>query len=194
MGNKVIQRICVNAIMIDLFLILGFLRIRVGGFLEIGFGSIVIAFVAILYGPLDAVIVAALGETINQLFFSPYGASPTLPLWVLPVVVRALLIGLLAWRYKKKGDHITNHIVVYYFSLMGVALIVSGLDTGLLYLDGIIMHYPVSYTFVQTIIRFFSSQVTAIICASITLPLYKGVMKALPRLRKKDVQEEHQQQ
>ena len=179
--------------MIDLFLILGFLRVRVGGFLEIGFGSIVIAFVAIMYGPADAMIVAALGETINQLFFSPYGASPTLPLWVLPVVVRALLIGVFANIYKKKGDHITNHILIYYLALMGVSLVISGLDTGLLYLDGAIMNYPVSYTFVQTIIRFGSSQVTAIICASITIPLYKGVMKALPKLKKKDISKEEEQ-
>ena len=177
MGDRIVKRICLNAMMIALFVALGTLRIRIGGFLEIGLGSLVITFVAISYSPVDAMIVAVLGETINQIFISPYGASPTTPLWVAPVVVRALLIGLASWRYRKKSDHITNHYVIYFLTLMCIALIISGLDTGLLYLDGIIMNYPVSYTFVQTILRFVSSQITAILVAALTIPLYRATSR-----------------
>lgn len=179
MGDKIIKRICLDAMMCALFIALGTLRIRIGGFLEIGLGTLVITFVAITYRPIDAILVALIGESINQIFLSPYGLSPTTPLWVMPVVIRGLLIALIALYYRKKEDYITNHPVKYFLYLMGIALIISGLDTGLLYLDGLIMNYPVSYTFIQTITRFGASQVTAIIVAALTIPLYKAASKII---------------
>ena len=174
MGNKIISRICLDAIFLDLFIVLGFLRIRVGNFLEIGFATIVIAYAAIMFSPVDALIIAFLGEGVNQVFLSPYGLSPTTPLWIMPVVLRALIICLVAYFYKKRGDNLVNHKVMLFVTLMGAALIISGVDTGLLYLDGLIMGYPVSYTLFQTGIRFLSSQINAIICAILMIPLYRA--------------------
>ncbi len=60
---------------------------------------------------------------------------------------------------------------------MGTALLISGLDTGLLYLDGLIMDYPVSYTLLQTGMRFLTSQITAVIVALLALGIYKSANK-----------------
>ena len=185
MGNNTIRRMCLDGVLIGLFLVLGLLRIRVGSYLEIGLGTIVIVIAAISLGLWDAVAIAALGEFMNQIFFSGYGLTPTTPLWVLPVVVRALIIGVIAALYRRKGDSLVKHKVLYFVTILGAALVISGLDTAILYLDGIIMGYPVAYTWAQTGIRFLTSQITAIIVAILTIPLHNAVSYLLPAKNKK---------
>ncbi len=179
MGTNTIRRLALDGVLMALFLVLGMVRVR-AGFVEIGFGTIVITLAAFALSPIDALLIGGIGEFISQVFFSGYGLTPTTPLWVLPVALRGLFLGLIALIYKRKGDTITKHIVPCFLSIMGVALFISGLDTGILYLDGLIMNYPVSYTAAQTIIRFATSQLNAIICGILVIPLYKAVMFMLP--------------
>lgn len=186
MGNNRVRRICLDGVLIGLFLVLGLLRIRVGGFLEIGLGTIVLTIAAISISPLDAFVIGAVGETLNQIFFSGYGITPTTPLWVLPVALRGLIIGIIAWLYRRKGDDITRHKVLYFVTIMGTALVISGLDTGLLYLDGLIMGYPVAYTWAQTGIRFLTSQITAVLVALLALPVHGAVAFLLPNEKRGD--------
>ena len=175
MGNKSIRRIAFDGILIGLFLALGALRIRFGTFLEIGLGSLVLLVAALTLSPLDAFMIGTIGELLNQILFSGYGLTPTTPLWVLPVALRGLILGLVAYVYRKKNDNLVNHKVLYFVTVMGTALIISGLDTGILYLDGLIMGYPVQYTVAQTFIRFGTSQLTAVVVALLGLPLQKAV-------------------
>ena len=181
MGDYRIRRIAMDGVLVGMFLVLGLLRLRFGTFLEIGLGTIVITLAAVAISPIDAFIIGAIGETLNQIFFSGYGITPTTPLWVLPVALRGLLIGLVAYLYRRKGDELIRHKVVYFVTIMGTALIISGLDTGLLYLDGLIMGYPVQYTLAQTAIRFGTSQLTAVLVALLVIPLYRAVVFLLPR-------------
>ena len=180
MGNNAVRRICLDGILISLFLVFGLIRIRLG-FLEIGLGTLVITIAAIALGPIDAILIALLGEFVNQILFSGYGLTPTTPLWIAPVVIRAAILSLIAWLYRRKGDALPNHKVIYFLAIMGTALIISGIDTGILYLDGIIMGYPVSYTVAQTFIRFGASQITAVLVGLLVLPLYKAVLFLLPK-------------
>ena len=184
MGNERIRRITIAGVMVGLFLVLAILRFRIGGFLEIGLGSLVLLVAALTLSPLDAFRIGTIGELLNQILFSGYGITPTTPLWVAPVAIRGLLLGLIAYAYRRKGDSLTNHKVLYFVFVMAVALFISGLDTGLLYLDGMIMGYPVQYTWIQTIARFGSSQVTAILVALLALPLYRAVSFILPQEKK----------
>ena len=176
MGNNLVKRITLDGILIAVFLVFSFFRIRVGNFMEIGFGSLIITLAAILLRPTDAIIIAFLGELVNQLFFTPYGITPTTALWVFPVVVRAAILSWVAYFFKKRKDDLTKHIILYFVTIMGTALLISGLDTGLLYLDGLIMGYPVSYTLLQTGMRFLTSQITAVIVALLALAIYKSAI------------------
>ena len=67
---------------------------------------------------------------------------------------------------------------------MGTALLISLVDTGVLYLDGMIMGYPVAYTWAKTALRFGTSQLTAVVVALLVLPLYKAVNYVIPRPKK----------
>ena len=184
MGNYRIRRLCMDGVLIGLYLVLGLLRLRVGNFLEIGIGTIVITIAAISISPIDAFTIGAIGELLNQIFFSGYGITPTTPLWVMPPAIRGLILGIVAWLFRKQGDDITKHKVLYFVTIMGTALFISGLDTGLLYLDGLIMGYPVAYTWAQTGIRFLTSQITAVVVALLALPVHKAVKFLLPKENK----------
>ena len=186
MGINPVKRITLDGVLIALFLALGFLRIRVGTFLEIGFGTLVIVLAAVLLSPIDVLIIAGVGELLNQLFFSPYGITPTLPLWVLPVVVRGAIISLVAYLYRRKGDNLMKHKVIYFVTVLGAALVISCLDTGLLYLDGIIMNYPVSYTLLQTGMRFLTSQITGIVVSILVIFIYKSVYILFPNAKESE--------
>lgn len=186
MGNSTIRRMTLDGVLIALFLVLSLLPLRFGNFLVIGVNTIVITIAAICLSPIDALLIAAIGETLNQIFFSGYGITPTTPLWVLPVVVRAGIIALVAWLYRRKGDDLTNHKVLYFVTIMGTALVISLLDTGLLHLDGLIMGYPVAFVWAQTGIRFGTSQLTAFVVALIALPLRKAVDFFLPAPKRKE--------
>ena len=180
MGNVRLRRITLDGVMVALFLVLGVVRIRFGTFLEIGFGTLVITVVALAISPIDAFIVGFLGEFLNQILFSGYGLTPTTPLWCVPPAIRGLLIGLVALSFVRKGDALIRHKVLYFTTIMGTALFISLLDTGLLYLDGLIMGYPVAYTWAQTGIRFLTSQITAVVVALISLPLCRAVGFLVP--------------
>ncbi|MCR5348501.1 MAG: ECF transporter S component [Bacilli bacterium] len=186
MGNQNLQRITLNGVLIGLFLVFGLLRFRIGTFLEIGLGSLVIVLAAVALSPWEAVTIGLIGEFLNQILFSGYGLTPTTPLWILPPAIRGLIIGLVALAFARKGDHITKHKVIYFITVLGTALFISGLDTGLLYLDGLIMGYPVHYTWLQTGIRFLTSQVTAVLVAILVLPLHRAIAFLLPPAAKKN--------
>ena len=116
MGNNAVRRICLDGILISLFLVFGLIRIRLG-FLEIGLGTLVITIAAIALGPIDAILIALLGEFVNQILFSGYGLTPTTPLWIAPVVIRAAILSLIAWLYRRKGDALPNHKVIYFLAI-----------------------------------------------------------------------------
>lgn len=175
MGNKLLDKMCRTAIFIALFIALSFLRIRVGNFLEISFGTIVIAFTAIAFSPVEAISIALLGEGINQLFFTPYGITLTTPLWILPAVVRSILIVVIAYIFRRKNDDIINHKLMLYFTIAGTALVISALDTLILFLDGYIMGYPVAFTWAQTGLRILSSQINAVATTLLIIPLRKAL-------------------
>lgn len=190
MGNNAIRRMTLDGVLIGLFLVLGLLRIRVGDFLEIGLGTIAITLAAISISPIDAIIIAGVGEFMNQVFFSGYGFTPTTFLWVFPVVLRAAILGFVAYLFKRKGDHITNHKVILFITIMGTALIISAVDTGLLLLDGVIMNYPVTFTWARTGIRVLTSQITAVVVALTIIPLHRAVSFILPTKKNPRPQEE----
>lgn len=186
-SNQRIFRISIDGILIALFLILSLFSVRLG-FVEIGIKGLPAILAAVLISPIDGLIVGGIGEFLYQVFFSGYGLSPTTILWVLPLALRPFLIGLISVYFEKKGKDFVGFYPRYFISLAAVALFISVLDTGLLYLDGLIMGYPVAYTLLQNFLRFVSGQATAVVVSFILIPLFKALTVFYDRkaiLRKK---------
>ena len=173
-NTRLVYRLSIDGILVGLFLVLSLLSIRLG-FVEISLKGSVAILAAVLISPIDGLIVGGLGEFLYQVFFSGYGLSPTTALWVLPLALRPLLIGLTCRFFEKRGKPFVGFYPQYFITLACVALFISLLDTGILQLDGLIMGYPVAFTWAQTGIRFLSGQATSAVVAFLIIPLFKAL-------------------
>lgn len=162
-SNSPLLRLCVNAVMVALFLVFDLISIKFGNF-KITFGGLPIILTAVMFGPLDGAVVGLLGSFLGQIF--TYGIGITTPLWILPAGIRGLVMGLLfiAFKRSKNFGILTLEIVIS-------SLIVTLANTGVIYLDSIILDYPSGIVLIQTALRAVSGILSAIV--------YSVIIKAL---------------
>ena len=85
------KRLALNAAMVALYFALSMMAVPVGGF-KLTFEHLPIILCAVLFGPVDALLVGALGEFINQML--TFGFTPPTILWMAPAMIRGLSRGL----------------------------------------------------------------------------------------------------
>lgn len=128
------------------------------GPIKFSFSPIAVLIGAMLFGPWSGMIVGIVGEGIIQLL--TYGLSVTTPLWILPVALRGLMVG---WYAQRHDFRLAPAQMVICILITG--MIVTLLNTVLLYVDGMIYGYGVYYTAYAIIMRFVSSAaMTAVYC------------------------------
>ena len=120
--------------MAAVYIALIFITIRIGD-IRISFGSLPIIFVTLCLGLPDGLAVAFLGEFVGQMI--NYGFGPTTFLWVVPPMLRVVTLWLFALPFKKKGDVLYNHYVMYFVAAIVAALVVTASNTLVMYLDEI---------------------------------------------------------
>lgn len=91
-------RLCFDAMFIALYVVLASFLSYKALIFEISFQSLPILLCAFLFGPVDTVVVALCGSFIEQLL---YGLDATTLLWMVPVILQALFVGLLAFLVRK---------------------------------------------------------------------------------------------
>lgn len=165
--NKKTLRLCVNAILAALFIVLDLISIKMGP-IKITFGGLPIILAAVLYGPLDGMAVGFVGAFIPQLI--NYGFGPTTLLWVAPAVIRGLLMGLLFKAFKKseKSEILGIEIIIS-------SLVVTVLNTIVSIIDGIVWGYPYELALGVTVFRFVSSIITAILYTVFVSVIIKSI-------------------
>lgn len=158
MNNKT-RRIALCAMLAAMFECLSLISINLGSMkITLDFLPIIIA--AMLFGPVEGAIVGLAGSFLNQLL--SYGLTPTTILWILPAGVRGLLVGLYA---KKHSFSLTRGQTV--FILILSALVVTALNTGVMYLDSVIIGYPFAATLITVVLRVVNGIATAVLFAFI---------------------------
>ena len=111
-----------DAVLIALFYVISLLKLPPEGTtsaIKITFEMLPVLFAALAFGPVDGVIVGALGKLLEQLL-SSFGLTPTTVLWMLPAVVMGLLVGLLFRGVRKRS-----------FLLCAAIFVVSGVAASL---------------------------------------------------------------
>ena len=73
-------------------------------YIKINFASLPIMLGAMLFGPVEGMVVGLLGELIAQIT-GPYGLAPTTVLYVAPAAVRGVVVGMGALWCRMKGAH-----------------------------------------------------------------------------------------
>lgn len=131
----------------------------------------------LLLGPVDGLLVGAIGSTIYQLLFSGYGITPTTPLWVLPHALSGLIVGLYA-KYKKYDLDFKNTVFISIIS----ALLVTTLNLLALYVDSKMFgYYSKTLVFGNIIFKIITGILLSIIYSSVLPKLLAFLKKQLGR-------------
>lgn len=131
----------------------------------------------LLFGPVDGLLVGAIGSTIYQLLFSGYGITPTTPLWVLPHALSGLIVGLYA-KYKKYDLDFKNTVFISIIS----ALLVTTLNLLALYVDSKMFgYYSKTLVFGNIIFKIITGILLSIIYSSVLPKLLAFLKKQLGR-------------
>ena len=171
------KRLSTDAVLTALYLVLAmFVTIKTGN-LRFSFASLPIVVCALLYGPADACIVAALGEFMNQML--GYGFTVTTPLWLVPPAIRGLIIGLTAAAALKKGTRLEKNPAKYYSICILAAIVTTLANTGVIWLDSIIMgYYTFAYVFGDFLVRLVTGIITAALVGIIAVPVSSALEKS----------------
>ena len=170
--QNTVYRLAIDAMLAGLYIILAYFTIKIQ-LVEIAFTGIVVIIAALLYSPVDGVIVALIGSFVGQL--TSYGLTPTTILWMLAPMLRGLMIGIFAWASRRGGRYLEENIPLYVVAIVITGLCVTAVNTGAIYLDGIIMQYPVKYTALVNAFRFVSSTASAVVHSIIIFPIIKAL-------------------
>ena len=172
MKKKLITRICVCAILAALYFVFDLISIKAGPF-KLSVSGLPIILVAIIYGPIDAMIVGFTGAFLGQLL--SYGFTPTTILWCLPALVRGLFVGLFTKKLNVKEEPIKLIIIIIISSLL-----VTTINTVVMYIDSkLYNYYSYAYIFGALLYRYIAGILTAIIYSVLTPIIYEPVSKIL---------------
>lgn len=151
------------------------ITLKLGGNLEITFESVPVHIAALLFGPVDGMIVAGIGNFIYQLLFSGYGLTATTALWILPYIVCGFIVG----AYARRRDYrLTRAQLV--FIIVVSELCVTLLNTFALFVDSKLFgYYSAAFVFGTLALRLVICVAKAV-CYGLLLPaLLQPLRKAL---------------
>lgn len=158
------KQIAIDAMLAAMCAVLGYVSLDLGN-MKFTFEAFPILLGSLLLGPVDGMIIAAVGTSIYQIL--KYGLMSTTILWVLPYVFYALYVGLL----RKKN---------LWFVVFSSGIIVTLLNTGVIYLDSIIWdYYTFTYVFGSFLFRLFASIIKSVLVVLILKKIWTSIEKVL---------------
>ena len=174
------RRLALNAAMVALYFALSMMAVPIGGF-KLTFEHLPIILCAVLFGPVDALIVGALGEFINQML--TFGFTPTTILWMAPAMIRGLCMGLgavIAPKFLSKDALLEQKVpVVFWITCIAVGLVCSLVNTFTLYVDSKMFgYYSYAMVFGALWIRLGSSAISSVVMCVAAKPLALSMRKA----------------
>ena len=171
------KRLVTNALLAAIYFALTYFVIKPAGeSLKITFASLALVVTALLFGPSDACIVALIGEFLYQTII--YGVTATTPIWLIPPVLHAFLLGLFAKLLGKKGRPLYERAVPCYLVCVGTAILNSFVNAAALYADSHIYgYYTPQLVFGMMVVRILIAIATALLVALVARPLVETLRK-----------------
>lgn len=181
-ARKKIYRLALDALFVALYVLFGtFLSFKIPGAIQISFSSLPILLCAFLFRPADAVAVAVVGNLLEQIIDpSPYGFV-TLALWLIPGALQALVASAGASVVRRAASQ-RKAAVLTVLTILGAEFALTLLNTGALYLDGYILHYPVKALHLLMPMRLLNALVRSILSCIIIPLLLVPLRRALAKL------------
>ncbi len=173
--NEIIK-LCICSVMAALYVGLDFLADisskLFGGTIKISLSGLPIIIVAIMFGPLWGAATGFVGAFLGQMI--TYGFSATTLLWVMPATFRGIIMGLLFLAFKKSFK--TTFLI---FEITVSSLVVTAINTVVMYLDAKIYKYPIELFGIALVYRIIIAVITAVVFALIVPYIVKSIKKVI---------------
>ncbi len=170
-GRTRTQQLVINALLAAMCVVLGFMSIRIGNIMKVSLEDFPVIFAALMFGPIDGMVVAAVGIFLYQLL--SYGVTATTVLWILPFVI----VGGIAGLYAKKYNFNNNKKQIFVIFLI-CEILVCLLNTGAIYADSKIYgyYYPTIITG-MILIRLVTAVGKGVVLGLISPPILKTMSR-----------------
>lgn len=189
MGKFTVKRICIDGMLAAIYCVLSVASFSIAPNVQITFAGLAIAVAAMAFGTFDAVFIAFIGAFISQLR-SSYGLTITTPLWMIPPMLRGVVIGVVADIFFHKKSRLEDHPVIASITIVSAAIVVTASNTLVMYLDAVIIGYSYTWVWLQTLIRFGVGILEAGLIAAISIPVVRALRKAglIDRVRTREAE------
>lgn len=127
------RQLTIDAMLAAMCAVLGYVALDMGS-IKLTFESLPVLLGALLFGPVDGMLIGGVGTLIYQLL--RYGVSATTALWIAPYVVCGLIVGAVSKRGRFSLDRGRTLALV-----VAAELAVTALNTGAIYVDSRIYGY-----------------------------------------------------
>ncbi len=170
------RRMCYAALLAAMYVPLAlYVAVQVGN-VRISFGSLPVVAAALLFGPLDAVVVAMVGEFFKQIL--TYGVTYTTVLYLIPPALRGLVVGLGAVLLLRQGQRLEDRRALCCAVCVAAALCTTVGNTLVNWLDSVLMGYYFPGLILGDLIwRLIVGMINAVVMASLAIPLVKTLRR-----------------
>lgn len=169
------RRMCYAALLAAMYVPLSlYVAVQVGN-VRISFGSLPVVAAALLFGPVDAVIVAMVGEFFKQLL--TYGVTYTTVLYLIPPALRGLVVGLGALALLSlRGQRLEERRMLCYAVCIVAAVCTTLGNTLVNWLDSVLMGYYFPGLILGDFVwRLIVGMINAVVMSSLAIPLVKAL-------------------
>ena len=171
------KRLVTNAMLAAVYVVLSNYVALPLGPMKLTLDGLPIVLAALLFGPVDGLLVGLIGNLLSQLL-GPYGVSATTFLWAIPDGVRGLLVGLYG---RLRGPELKRTGLGVLFVV--TALVVTGLTTAVMYVDCLVYRYSFLTYSPYILWRVLAGILVAAVFTAVVPPLLTLLRRALGRAR-----------
>lgn len=169
------RRMCYAALLAAMYVPLSlYVAVQVGN-VRISFGSLPVVVAALLFGPVDAVAAAMVGEFFKQLL--TYGVTYTTVLYLIPPALRGLVVGLGALGLLSlRGQRLEERRMLCYAVCIAAAVCTTLGNTLVNWLDSVLMGYYFPGLILGDFVwRLIVGMINAVVMSSLAIPLVKAL-------------------
>ena len=169
------RRMCYAALLAAMYVPLSlYVAVQVGN-VRISFGSLPVVVAALLFGPVDAVAAAMVGEFFKQLL--TYGVTYTTVLYLIPPALRGLVVGLGALGLLSlRGRRLEERRMLCYAVCIAAAVCTTLGNTLVNWLDSVLMGYYFPGLILGDFVwRLIVGMINAVVMSSLAIPLVKAL-------------------
>lgn len=177
------KRLVLNAVLIAIYVVLRFFNIPVGNSFRFTLAPFAVILCALVFGPVDGLIVGFLGEFLSQIL-GPYGLTPTTLLWCVGESARGISLGLCAVLIMKKWLRSTQERTAKQMTVLLICCVLTGLLAALgqtlaLYVDSKMFgYYRYEIVFGVMIWRIVIYALFSAIFGYVSIPIVTALRKA----------------